>query len=371
MDPDAKDLQPEREHTDTSLREERESVDGATKKKRVGLEAIADEIVERARDQADAVLGTARDMADLAMRDTDTGAHAQVTIERERTLEDGVLQDERAAADEVLRRERAELDRTLAALLPLERQRTDRNLRTERSRADDQLASRDDFLGMVSHDVRNLLCGVVLETALLGEESAPDTEVGRRTIDSVSRIQRYLARISGLIGDLVDVVSIDAGKLAIRPRRGDVQVLLREIADAFASMAREKGLILEIEFSEGPLLADFDHNRILQILANLVSNAIKFTPEGGNVQLRAETVGGDLRFAVTDTGIGIREDLLEAIFDRFWQVGAHDGRGLGLGLYISKCIVEAHGGTIWAESKLGEGSTFRVSIPRLAASLAA
>ncbi|MEO8197293.1 MAG: ATP-binding protein [Thermoanaerobaculia bacterium] len=370
MASDPRDLPTERDNTDASLRRERESVDGAMTKGRAGVDAIADEIVERARDQADAVLGTARDKADLAMRDTDTGAHAQVVVERERTVEDRVLQEERAAADEAVRRERRDLERTLAALLPLERQRTDRNLLSERARSDDQLAHRDDFLGMVSHDLRNLFCGVVLEASLLGDE-APDSEDGRRTIDTVARIQRYMARMNGLIGDLIDVVSIDAGKLSIHPRKGDARALVRDVAEAFAGLAREKNISLQTEFGDGPLAAVFDHDRMLQVLANIVTNALKFTPEGGTIRVRGETVAGDLHVAVTDTGIGIRGDLLESIFQRFWQVGVGDERGLGLGLYISKCIVEAHSGRIWAESKIGEGSTFHLSIPRASASLAA
>lgn len=241
---------------------------------------------------------------------------------------------------------------------------------SERASSDNQLANRDDFLGMVSHDLRNLLCGVVLEASLLGDD-APDTEEGRRTIDAVARIQRYMARMNGLIGDLVDVVSIDAGKLSLRPRKGDAHALLREIAEAFAALAKEKNIALRTEFGDGPLAAVFDHDRMLQVLANIVTNALKFTPEGGTIRVRAETVDGALHVSVTDTGVGIRKDLLQAIFQRFWQVGVADERGLGLGLYISKCIVEAHSGEIWAESRIGEGSTFHVSIPHSPASLAA
>ncbi|MEX2080974.1 MAG: ATP-binding protein, partial [Dehalococcoidia bacterium] len=113
----------------------------------------------------------------------------------------------------------------------------------------------------------------------------------------------------------------------------------------------------------GPLVAVFDRDRKLQVLANLIANAIKFTPRGGKVNVRAEAGRGTVRFCISDSGVGIPAPMLEAIFERFWQVGENDRRGQGLGLYISKCIVEAHGGRIWAESKVGEGSQVYFTLP--------
>jgi signal transduction histidine kinase len=94
---------------------------------------------------------------------------------------------------------------------------------------------------------------------------------------------------------------------------------------------------------------------MLQVLANLIANSLKCTPAAGNICIRAEHVGDEVHFFVKDSGVGIPANMLDAVFERFWQVGKSDRRGVGLGLYISKCIVEAHGGRIWAESKLGEG----------------
>jgi signal transduction histidine kinase len=110
-------------------------------------------------------------------------------------------------------------------------------------------------------------------------------------------------------------------------------------------------------------MATFDHERVLQVLANLLSNAIKFTPAGGRISFRVEPVGPDVRFSVADTGSGIPSHQLEAVFKRFWQARSEDWRGLGLGLYISKGIIETHGGRIWAESQLGKGSTFSITLP--------
>jgi signal transduction histidine kinase len=102
---------------------------------------------------------------------------------------------------------------------------------------------------------------------------------------------------------------------------------------------------------------------MLQVLANLLSNSIKFTARGGNITVSCVDNGGGLQFCVSDTGSGIPQEMLESVFERFWQVGKNDRRGLGLGLYISKCIVEAHGGRIWTESTLGVGSRFYFTLP--------
>jgi len=108
--------------------------------------------------------------------------------------------------------------------------------------------------------------------------------------------------------------------------------------------------------------AQLDGGRILQVLANLVSNAIKFTPAGGRVSIRVVADRNDIQFSVSDTGIGIPDQALSAVFERFRQL-SKDRRGLGLGLHISKCIVEAHGGRMWAESVVGVGSTFHFVLP--------
>jgi signal transduction histidine kinase len=359
----AKRPRPERDNTDDSLRAERKNSDRAIAERRGDIEANADVLVARARVQADAVLDTARDRADHKLDSAEPGARVYHTVAAERAREDDALQDERVEADERLRSERAEEARTLASLLPLEREKTDRYLLTERARSDDAIEHRDDFMGMVSHDLRNLLSGITGNATLLSKH-ASESDEGRRTVAGMDRIKRYAARMNSLIGDLVDVVSIDAGKLKVQPERCDAAVLLSEAVDAFAHAASEKGVSIECQTAGGSLLADFDRDRMLQVLANLITNAIKFTPREGEITVRCEGDGHELRFSVCDTGVGIPGNMLEAVFERFWQAGTNDRRGFGLGLYIAKCIVEAHGGRIWAESKLGEGSAFyfRISL---------
>jgi len=188
----------------------------------------------------------------------------------------------------------------------------------------------------------------------------PQGLVGRLQAD---RIQRYAARMNRLIGDLLDVASLDAGLLAVTPTRGDAAVVISEAVETFRAAASAKEIALETEITGQPLRWKVDSARMLQVLANLITNAIKFTPRGGAIRVHGERREGELRLSVTDTGVGIPPDLLERIFERFWQVGVNDRRGLGLGLYISRSIVKAHGGRIWAESADGAGSTFFVTLP--------
>lgn len=354
----AKDVQeqPERAQTDESLRTERENTDRALARAEVAIETSADTAVEEARNNADTVLETARDKADSLSPHA-----ASRSVVQDRAREDEALRVERASADERLRLEREKHDRVLSSLLPLERANTDRYLLSERVRSDDAVANRDDFLSMVSHDLRNLLAGIVMGAELVSnmERASPDgshSDVG-------GRIQRYAARMNRLLGDLLDVGSIDAGRLAVSPVHGDVDAVIEEAADTFRASASAKNIALETELPRRPLPAKFDHDRLVQVLANLLANAIKFTPDGGRICVRGESAGAYVQIDVCDTGCGIPPEMQEAVFERFRQVGEKDRRGLGLGLYISRCLVEAHGGRIWAESTPGHGSRFCLTLP--------
>ena len=370
---DKKNVSPERAQTDQGLRIEREKADKALSEKEEAAKGDADLMVHRARENADAVLIAARESADAVLitaRDKADGrldlpatpVEPRATLTEERVLEDEALQEERACADEIIRRQRDEAAHVLTKLLPFEREATDRYLLTERARADVAVANRDDFLGIVAHDLRDLLGGVVLSATLLSKMGS-ESEEGKRTLAETKRIQRYAARMNRLIGDLVDITSIDAGKLSITCTPGDAAALIAEAADTFQAAASEKGISLRLETVERPLAAAFDHDRMMQVLANIISNSVKFTPAGGQISVRGERAGNELRFSITDTGPGIPDNSLEVIFERFWQAGKNDRRGLGLGLYLSRCIVEAHGGEIRAQSTLGEGSTFCFTLP--------
>lgn len=366
-------LSPEREKTDESLRTEREKTDEAVATKQADIARHADAVVDLAREtadqvlsvargNADAVLDTARDRADEGPGEATPGVEPAAVVAEERVLADETLRDEREDADETLRQEREKYARTLGRFLPLERESTDRYLLSERIRSDDALANRDDFLAIVTHDLRDLIGGVVMSAGVLAK-SAPGAGDGKTILAEVKRIERYSARMNRLIGDLMDVASIDAGKLRVAPATGDLAVLVAEAVDTFRAPAAAKGVSLDVRIDAAPLVAAFDHDRILQVLANLISNSLKFTPEGGKIAIHGEREAGAVRLTVLDTGSGIPEDALERIFERFSQIGKSDRRGLGLGLYISRCIVEAHGGRIWAKSPGGAGSEICLTLP--------
>jgi len=346
-----------RELTDESLRVERRKTDRELRKRREVVDGSADDVVVKASQAADEVLQSARDSADEKAPQPRTRA-----VIEERTLADDALRIERSSADESIRKEREERGRALRNLLRLEREETDQHLLTERGRSDEALNTRDIFLAMVSHDLRTLLGGIAMNAAMLARETdnAGDgkTGVAART----ATIQRLTARMNRLIGDLVDVASIEAGKLQVAPTDGDLRSLVRESAEIFQASAEARGIQLE-EIGGPALPARFDHERLLQVVANLIGNAIKFSTSGTRISIRADRGSGETRIAISDAGPGIPAENLEAIFGRFWQVGRHDRRGLGLGLYISRCSVEAHGGRIWAESGPAKGSTFFFTVP--------
>ncbi|MES2952267.1 MAG: ATP-binding protein [Pseudomonadota bacterium] len=356
---------PERDLTDASLREERDRADREMTASRVAIEKDADAVVEHARENADAVMVAAREKADEKAGEQADGASLQdiqTAIAGDRESEDEALRDERAAADRSVRRERDARARMLTRLLPLERDATDQYLLTERARSDDALATRDDFLGMVSHDLRDLLNGIVMSSQFLAQKLEKHGDSDQLLIET-ARIERYGTRMNRLIGDLVDVASIDSGKLAMHAIPGDVASLVIEAVDALQVSASARGVSLEVQHAQGPCTAEFDHDRLLQVLANLIANSIKFTPKGGSIRVQCKSIGESFEFCVDDTGEGIPVAMLEAVFERFWQVGKNDRRGLGLGLYISRCIVEAHGGNIRAESSPGKGTRMFFTLP--------
>jgi signal transduction histidine kinase len=354
MTDDEKAARSERAQTDESLRVEREKADVALGEKLAAIDETADAVITLARARADAVLAATRAKTDRQPV-ADPGPGASNIIANERRVADRALEQERADADETLKDERDEH----IALLSSERKETDEDLQSERTHSDDALATRDDFMGIVSHDLRNMLSAVLGFAALIEQQPERTADVTQHA----RRIQRAGGRMNRLIGDLVDVASIEAGTLAVTREPADPTHVVTETVDTLHARAVASGVTLAADLAIGPVLVPFDAARILQVLTNLTSNAIKFTQPDGSIVVRVERVANDLRFSVLDTGIGIAADNLETIFERFSQVMKRDRRGLGLGLFISKCIVQGHGGRIWAESELGRGSAFRFTLP--------
>ncbi len=216
---------------------------------------------------------------------------------------------------------------------------------------------REEILAVVSHDLKNPLGAIHLAASLLGDPQAP---AARRHVET---IQRAANRMDHLIGDLLDMASIQAGRLSIEKRAEDIEALLREVLELHEPLARDKGVGLASTCAADVGRLCCDRERISQVFGNLVGNAIKFCGAGDTVAVRCERDGGFARFAVSDTGPGIASEQLGHIFDRYWSAKEHAKKGTGLGLFISKGIVEAHGGRIWVDSAPGRGATFYFTVP--------
>ncbi|MBN8228759.1 response regulator [Corallococcus macrosporus] len=269
------------------------------------------------------------------------------------------------SANELLARVNAQL--TVARLrqdaLTAEREHTAEAQRLlEESRRATRL--REETLAVVSHDLRSPLTAIRAATELL-QRLPPESEATARARKQADAIRRSVDRMNRLIEDLLDLASIDAGTLAIEVHPQPVEALLRDVRELFEPQATEKGLKLVVEQEPG-LTLGCDRERIVQALGNLVSNALKFTPAGGSLHLRVEREPGtdDLHFRVADTGPGIPASVQPHLFDRYWHATQRRRDGHGLGLSITKGIVESHGGYIRVESEPGQGTTFHLILPR-------
>jgi signal transduction histidine kinase len=230
-----------------------------------------------------------------------------------------------------------------------------------RKAAEELARAREQVLAVVAHDLRNPL-STILGAASLLEDPTQDAREIRETL---ALIHRAVDRMNRLIGDLLDVTRLEAGRLVLEQEPIAVRDLLAQTLESWEATAASRGLSFEVDpVSEG--LAVFaDRSRVLQVLDNLVGNAVKFSDAGGRIAVRATRGEGttEVRFSVSDTGPGIPPEVLKELFQRFWQANAADRRGIGLGLAICKGIVEAHGGRIWCESQLGHGARFTFTLP--------
>jgi signal transduction histidine kinase len=226
-----------------------------------------------------------------------------------------------------------------------------------------QQAQRD-FLANVSHDLRTPLTSIQGFSQAIAEGVTSDPEAAQR---AAQVIHDEAARMHRMVESLLDLARIEAGQLDFQAHAVALSDLLQGIGDSLSVRAREKGLLLELDVPPGlPRIAG-DGDRLAQVFTNLLDNAIKHTPAGGQITLQAETTSNGVTVTVQDTGVGVPPDDLPRIFERFYQVDKSrqsDRRsGMGLGLAITKQIVEAHGGVIQVTSAPGQGTTFTVWLP--------
>ncbi len=220
---------------------------------------------------------------------------------------------------------------------------------------------RDDVLGIVAHDLRNPLGTILIQADLL-RRSGAESERSRKPTDAIERAAK---RMNRLINDLLDVARAEVGQIHVE--RGPVLTaeLISESVEAQQAFAESASIALRSELPAELPAVWADRDRLLQIFENLIGNAIKFTQPGGTVTIGAAQRDAEVEFWVADTGIGLDDEDLPRVFDRFWQAGQGRRGGAGLGLPIVKGIVAAHGGRVWVESELGHGSTFHFAIPTI------
>jgi signal transduction histidine kinase/CheY-like chemotaxis protein len=252
--------------------------------------------------------------------------------------------DEQAMATEVARR----------AALAVENARLYRAARGA-------LRAREDMVAVVSHDLRNPLNVVSLSLQFLRHHLPPELH------KTLTRAERAAASMDRLLDDLLEVSRIEEGALRLDRERLDLSGLLTELVEQQRSLAGDKQQKLRLELAAGAVPVDVDRHRMAQVVANLIGNAVKFTPAGGQIEVRVHApVDGRVAVSISDSGPGIPPASLPHVFDRYYQAEARGGerkRGAGLGLTIAKGLVEAHGGSIRASSAPGKGATFTFVLP--------
>jgi K+-sensing histidine kinase KdpD len=274
----------------------------------------------------------------------------------------GVLSLEFADRHEPRNAERALIqlfaDATARALVRAQSFDIERQLREA---AEQLVHVREQVLGVVAHDLRNPLSAILGAATLL--EDADQARSHPREV--LGQIRRAVDRMNRLIGDLLDVTRLEAGRMVLEQEPVSVRELLAQTAESWGAASAEHGLTLDVGAAPESLGVFADKNRVLQVLDNLVSNAVKFSEAGGRIDVRADRsdASSEVTFVVSDAGAGIPPEVRKGLFERFWQAKPTDRRGIGLGLAICKGIVEAHGGRIWYESEVGHGTRFTFTLP--------
>lgn len=224
--------------------------------------------------------------------------------------------------------------------------------------------AREQVLSVVAHDLRNPLSSIAMDAEML-RHLLPDDEQPLQA-QTVARIEKTARRMHHLIQDLLEVTRLQHGTFAVNAAPALLPGVLAEAESMLQPLARSRGVTLSFEPAPDLPAVRVDAERMNQVLSNLVGNALKFTPAGGAVRVVAARRAAEVVVSVCDNGAGIADEHLPHVFSPFWQGSGGRGGGLGLGLVITRAIVEAHGGRIWIESAAGRGTTVHFSIPSAA-----
>ena len=240
----------------------------------------------------------------------------------------------------------------------------ERRLRLRKAEAEAANRAKDHFLAVLGHELRNPLAPILTAARLLEMKGPKDPPLQRLR----ETIFRQTMQLSKLVDDLLDVGRIITGKLRLERTRVELGAAVREASEACASLMHRRGHRLTLDLPAVPVYLDADGARLIQVLTNLLNNAAKYMPEGGHITVTAAADEGTAAISVRDEGIGIAPDLIDRVFDRFVQAddvaGSESERGLGIGLFVVKTIVELHGGQVGVRSDgPGTGTEFTVRLP--------
>jgi signal transduction histidine kinase len=315
----------------------------------------ADKAKLQSRSDSDASRDLGR--ADVGRSGAERQAEGDERLRVERETSDEAIDAERFRADAATEMGRTHHQASAKSSADLLSQEQESHRKTKTA-----LTTREEFLAIVSHDLRNPLNHISMAAQNLLEEPGEPKEV--KAI--ASSINRSAGEMLRLIQDLLDIERIAVGKLILHYEKHDIGEIINEVVGDFQRDAAAKEITLTGKPEPGCGEVVCDRSRVVQVLSNLIGNAIKFTPAKGQICVSCAQTGPerkDLQVSVSDTGAGIAPEKIKTIFERFSQINSQDRRGIGLGLYIAKMMVEEHPGRIWVESKLGEGSTFHFTLP--------
>lgn len=387
-----KPLRTHRGLTDRSLEAERSATDRFASRSVRAAQRKADDARRSNRREADRDLSRGRKTADAARawaarkkppRDVEAERRrAAKALVRERRLADETLARQRRRADSALLKEREERRQAEKKLFGRERLQTDRHLGDERGRTDGAFRAaerrlalaksareksvaavelRDEFLAVISHDLRSPLSVIAINAARAGQ-MVPEGTGAPQIRELCSQIEKSVMRIGRMVDDLLDAERMALGHVDLPKKVGDLRDVARESVSLVQPLLSAQEMSLQAELPQAPVAAAFDRDRILQVFLNLLGNAVKFTPRGGKIWLGMEASNGFVRVTVSDTGPGVPVVDRQRIFQRFTQ-GERGKGGVGLGLYIARRIIDAHGGKIGVEARSGMGSTFFFTLP--------
>lgn len=329
--------------------------------------------------------GTRRLMDEFDIQTTD-GAGTRVTIikwlpraaaadvkSRIEELREFLGEDVKDSAIEELQQQNRDL---VAVLSELEEKRaqlerlnqtlneTNRELNEANAKLRELAEMKEEFLALTTHDLRSpltVISGVIsfFTSGRLGELSPEQKNM-------VAMMERNAQNLIELVNDLLDASKLESGTMRLDTSSIDLRGVINELHETMGPLAREKGVTLEETLPDQLPPIEADRAKLRRILVNLLSNAMKFTPKGGRVEVKAEQVKGVIRISVSDTGVGIAPEDVARLFDKYEQTrnrATRGEKGTGLGLYITRQLVELHGGEITVDSEIGRGSTFSFTLP--------